>query len=215
MAKTLEQKLTEGRQYRIIDLAGFDLREDDEMTVNGYATTFEQPYRLWEDDEFVIDEVVDRSAFDGCEMSDVIMQYDHHGRVFARNANGTLFTEPRDNGLYIEARLGGTEIGRQLYEEIRGKYTTKMSYGYKLTADGLVIDEMRDSADGRTFILQRVRRIARLYDVSAVSMPANPNTEIVAARAAVEGAIEAARAERLAAELRAAQIKKIKLLTKI
>ena len=40
-------------------------------------------------------------AFDGCDLSDVIMQYDHTGRVFARTGNDTLEAGPDNIGLHI------------------------------------------------------------------------------------------------------------------
>ena len=45
----------------------------------------------------------------------------------------------------------------------------------------------------------RVTRINKLYDVSAVSIPANPGTEI-SARSYLDGAIEAAKQELLASD---------------
>ena len=89
------------------------------MFVEGYATTFNQPYRLCGDEQITVNEQIDRGAFAETDMSDVIMQYDHQGRVFARMSNGTLQLSQDDHGLKILADLGGTEICRQLFEEIR------------------------------------------------------------------------------------------------
>lgn len=89
------------------------LDDADTYTVEGYATTFDKPYVLMSDAAYEFREVVERSAFDSCDMSDVIMQYDHEGRVFARNRNKTLTLETDENGLKIRALLGGTEIGQQ------------------------------------------------------------------------------------------------------
>ena len=144
-------------------------------------------------------------------MGDVIMQYDHQGRVFARTSNNTLATEPDDKGLHIRAKLGGTEIGRQLYEEIDGGYTTKMSFGFKVEED------RRDKAekeDGTIEILRTITKISKLYDVSAVSLPANDATSI-SARSYGEGVIAEVREEIAAQEERAKQIQKIKLLANL
>ena len=47
--KTIEEKLSEGRQYRNIDVSSFERRagDDGEKIVEGYATIFNQPYELW------------------------------------------------------------------------------------------------------------------------------------------------------------------------
>lgn len=214
--KSIEEKLGEGRQYRSFELSSFERRtlEDGQMTVSGYATTFDQPYELYREPGYVVMERVLREAFDGCDMEDVIVQYDHRGRVFARTSNNTLRLDVDDIGLHNEIYLGGTEIGRQLYAEIDGGYTTKMSYGYRLREDGVesrVIDELDD---GTIIVMRTVRGIARLYDVSAVSLPANDATSI-SVRSAADGVIREIKEERLAALRRAERIAKIKLLTQI
>lgn len=205
--KTLEQKLNEGRQYRsVVEIRAVD----EEMVVEGYATTFDEPYTLYEDDEIRVMEQVDAHAFDDTDMADVIMQYDHEGRVFARIANGTLKLTPDEHGLHVRADLGGTEIGRQLYEEIKGGYTSKMSFGFTVAAD----EELRKDENGKTTYLRTITSIRKLYDVSAVSLPANNATEI-SARAFCEGVIAKAAEERRAAADRERRVRKIKILMEV
>ena len=211
--KTIEEKLTEGRQYRAIVEVRALGDEAGSKVVEGYATTFNQPYELWRDGpDFVFMEQVDRNAFDDTEMSDVIMQYDHEGRVFARTGNGTLELEADDHGLHIRADLGGTEIGRQLYEEIKGGYTDKMSFGFTVDKDERQIQE--DNESGTVTVLRTITRIGKLYDVSAVSLPANNATEI-SARSWCDGVIAQLTEERRKAEERERQIKKIKILMEV
>ena len=205
--KTIQQKLDEGRQYRsVVEIRAVD----EEMVVEGYATTFDEPYTLYEDDEIRVMEQVDAHAFDDTDMADVIMQYDHEGRVFARIANGTLKLTPDEHGLRVRADLGGTEIGRQLYDEIKGGYTSKMSFGFTVAAD----EELRKDEDGKTTYLRTITSIRKLYDVSAVSLPANNATEI-SARAFCEGVIAKAAEERRAAADRERRVQKIKILMEV
>ena len=182
--------------------------ENEEKIVTGYASTFNEPYTLYENDNWRFDEVVDARAFDNTDMSDVIMQYDHEGRVFARMSNNTLTVTPDERGLLIEANLGGTELGRQLYEEIRGGYTNKMSFGF--TVDGEEVTDSR-SADGKDLTVRRITSVRKLYDVSAVSIPANDATSI-SVRSLTDGEIERIRAERLEAEK--LELRRRKLLAK-
>ena len=172
--------------------------QEERKVVAGYASTFNDPYVLFENEDMIYTEQVDKSAFDNTDMTDVIMQYDHEGRVFARISNETLSVTPNEQGLYIEANLGGTELGRQLYDEIAGGYTNKMSFGFTVDAD----EELRKEAeDGRVLIERTITGISKLYDVSAVSIPANSSTSIsVSTRSKIDGAIEAIQAERLEAE---------------
>lgn len=191
------------REYRDMMLGIPETNADEEQNeeekkVNGYATTFNEPYTLFEDEDIIYREQVDPSAFNETDMSDVIMQYDHAGRVFARTGNQTLSVVPDEKGLFIEADLGGTELGRELYEEIRGGYTNKMSFGFIVNKD----EELRTEAeDGRVDILRTITGISKLFDVSAVSIPANNGTSIGATtRSLIDGAIDKIRAERLEAE---------------
>lgn len=184
------------REYRNMVLEVRDLQEDERKIVVGYASTFDEPYTLYEDGNWRFDEVVDKNAFDSTDMSDVIMQYDHEGRVFARISNNTLTVTPDERGLLIEADLGGTELGRQLYEEIRGGYTNKMSFGF--TVDGEETTD-RKQPDGSVITERRITSFRKLYDVSAVSLPANDATSI-SVRSLTDGEIKRIQAERLEAE---------------
>ena len=210
--KTIQAKLDEGRQYRNIDVSAFERRADDdkgEKIVEGYATTFNQPYQLWSYDGYTVMEQIDARAFDDCDMSDVIMQYDHEGRVFARISNETLSLNADNVGLKIRANLGGTEIGRELFEEIQGGYTTKMSFGFKVGEDKREITENLE--DNTVTVLRTITKISKLYDVSAVSLPANDATSI-SARNYFNGVIEELKQEKQAHEKRERQKKQIKIL---
>lgn len=181
------------REYR--NLAEMLAPQGEEKRVTGYATTFDQPYLLWGDNSFEMWEVVDHDAFAKTDVSDVIMQYNHEGRVFARTKNNTLALRSDEHGLLIDADLGGTEIGRQLYEEIKGGYTDKMSFGFTVRGDKR--DERTE--DGKTILTRTITDIGKLYDVSAVSIPANDFTSI-SVRSLVDGEIEKLKAERLEQE---------------
>lgn len=186
------------REYRNMTPLEVRAEENEEKVVEGFATTFNEPYTLYSDSDLIYREQVAPEAFENTDMSDVILQYNHEGRVFARISNNTLEVEPTDKGLFIRANLGGTEIGRNLYEEIAGGYTDKMSFGFTVDND----EEVRTEAeDGRVDILRTITGISKLYDVSAVSIPANDGTSIgVSTRSKIDGVIEEVRAERLEAE---------------
>ena len=167
------------REYRNMTIRTAEFADDsgEKKIVTGYASTFDQPYMLYDGDGWQYWEVVDRSAFDSTDMSDVIMQYDHEGRVFARTRNNTLEVYPDDEGLFIQADLGGTELGRGLYEEIRGGYTDRMSFGFTVNGD---FEEKRKTEEGVTIYTRHITSVGKLYDVSAVSIPANDGTSIEA-----------------------------------
>lgn len=189
----IDEKILNGRQYRNMQLAVQEEDDKKECRVVGYASTFNEPYLLYSDDYMELWEQVDARAFDKTDMTDTIMQYDHEGRVFARVSNNTLKLTVDEHGLFVEAMLGGTEEGRKLYEEIEGGYTSKMSFGFTVTGEDFA-EENRTGE--KTKYTRTITEVGKLYDVSAVSLPANDATEI-SARSFINGVIEKDKAERL------------------
>lgn len=160
-------------------------RFDTEYYVEGYASTFNDPYVLFEDfDGTKYIEVISPDAFREADMSDVILQFDHTGRVYARMSNGTLIVEPDEHGLFIAADLSRSQGARDLFEEIKAGLITRMSWAFTVTADEY-------DRETHTTTITRVKKV---FDVSAVSIPADPNTEI-SARNLLNGAIEQSRKE--------------------
>ena len=191
---------TNEREYRDIDISQFECRtmEDGQAVVEGYATTWDE-YLLWDDGEYRMFERFDPHAFDECDLSDIIMQLNHEGRVYARGGNNTLIVEPDQNGLKITAYLGGTEEGRKIFEEIKGGYLTKMSHGFRKKTDKREVIE--DHETGAVEIHRTILEVAKEYDVSVVSLPANEATSI-SARNISDGLIAEVKEERLAVEAR-------------
>lgn len=203
MTQEILQRIEKGIQYRDMSMAAADVA--DRMVVEGYATTFNEPYVLYEDEEMRILEQVDAGAFNGADMRDVIMQYDHRGHVFARIRNNTLDIRTDAKGLFISADLSGTDIGRQLYQEIKGGYTDKMSFAFTVTGEN--VD--RRTEGNKRIITRTITQIGKLYDVSAVSIPANDGTTI-SARSFCDGIIQKEHEE---AMLKAAEERTRKLIT--
>ena len=171
-------------------------RIETDFYVEGYATTFDSPYLLYEIEGTKFYERIDAHALDGADMSDVIMQYDHEGRVFARQSNGSLILIPDHKGLLIAADLGRTDLARGLYQDIQQGMITKMSWAFTVKTDSY------DRATHTRTILE----IKKIYDVSAVSIPANGDTEI-SARSFAHRSYEAERQERLLQRARLLKIR--------
>ena len=104
------------REYRNVELRDFELK-DENYIVEGYATTFDDPYLLVELDGVKYYEQISRDAFDEADMSDVIFLYDHEGMVFARLSNNTLTLELDEKGLKVRADLSSTTQSREMFED--------------------------------------------------------------------------------------------------
>lgn len=170
--------------------------------VEGYATTFDTPYLMYEIDGVKYYEVIDRHALDGADMSDVIFQYNHAGMVYARNKMAkskppSLLLEAQESGFFVAADLGLTTEAKQLYEGIDSGLIHKMSWAF-------TVAEQSYSKETHT---RTILKIKKVYDVSAVSYPANGDTDITA-RSFFDGVIEKEKREALARKI---QLLKIKL----
>lgn len=195
------------REYR--NLGNFEAKTDEQSyKVSGYASTFE-PYLLMSIDGVDCYERIEKDAFNDADISDVVFLRDHEGRVFARTKNETVKLSVDEHGLFQEADLGSTAASREMYEDIASGLYSQMSFAFTVAEDD--IEENDDNTMTRV-----IKRIKKVYDVSAVSFPANPTTDIgVSARGAFDGVIEKRTAERLAAEIRKREQEKLKLKIKL
>ena len=190
-------------QTRQFDFQTRSAEEGQELWVEGYAVVFNRETVLFEMDGNEYKEEISPDAFADTRMDDVIFNYNHQGKVMARTRNHTLTLSVDDKGLFIRARLDGTQEGRELYEEIQGGYVDRMSFQF-------TVAEEFDDREARKWT---IRRVKRLYDVSAVSIPAYDDTSISARRdAALEADAQARRVEVAEAALARARVEiKLKL----
>lgn len=166
--------LKDGREYRSLQDFSLVPREEgsEEYRVKGTAVVFNTPTVLYECDGVKYCEIIDRHAFDGCDLSDVIFNYNHGGKVVARLRNKTLALHVTERGLEVEADLSGTQAGRELYEEIDGGYIDKMSFSFSV----------REAKYDSVTHTRTITKVKKLYDVSAVDIPAYEETSISARR---------------------------------
>lgn len=178
----------------------------EQYQVRGYATTFDDEYELYNDGEYIILESIAPEAFRDTDMSDVVFQYNHTGRVFARTKNETLKLSTDGHGLLVDADLSKTSASRSLFEDIDAKLIDQMSFAFVVsTVERTTVED----TEARTYTVhRRITGIKKLYDVSAVDFPANPNTEI-SARSTIDGEIEMLKTERSLAQAKAEALAKL------
>ena len=179
------------REYRNMT---YEVREDGDkpsFLVEGYASTFE-PYKLLEIDGEDYNERIAPEAFDEADLTDVVYRIDHEGKVYARSSAGTIKLDIDDYGLHQVTDLSKTRAAKEHFEEIAAGNYPQMSFAFTVKEDHY-------DAETRTRIIDRIDKV---FDISAVSFPANPTTELHV-RNYFDGVIEAekaAKAERLKAE---------------
>ena len=201
--------MKDNREYRSMDLRALPTEEGEEKRyiVEGYASTFE-PYVLYTVDGVDYKERIEPTAFDEADLSDVVFRLEHQGRVYARTSAGTVELWHDEHGLGQRTDLGRTQRARDVFADIEAGNYPKMSFAFTVADGG-------DDYDRATHT-RPISKIAKVYDVSPVSFPANPGTQLsVSTRAYFDGVIEAERAERLEAEERERKKKLIKLLLEV
>lgn len=182
------------REIRLAELRAIDQDTDSkEMIVEGRAIVYDSPTVMYEIDGVKYYEVIARGALDGADLTDVPFKYNHSDSVMimARTRNKTLELIPDDQGLLIRANLANTTAGRDLYELIRRGDIDKMSFAFTVL-------EASYNRDTRTRTISKFKRI---WDVSAVDIPAYQNTSI-SARSFFEAEAERERKALENAELR-------------
>ena len=194
------------REYRSMELRINQEEETPSYEVNGYASTYE-PYLMFTDEDGVeYFEQIDPHAFDDADLSDVVFRIDHAGAVYARTSAGTVELWTDEHGLGNRVDLSKTQKARDLYEDIKVGNYPKMSFAFTVAEDHY------DRAT-HTRIVDKVKKV---FDVSPVSFPANPTTELsVSTRDYFNGVIEMEKAERLEREKREIQKQKIRILSEV
>ena len=187
--ETSKRCLLFGLETRELEIDG---EEKKELWVEGRAVSFNSPTVLFEIAETQYKEQIDSRAFEETNMSDVIFNYNHGGKVLARTRNKTLVVDVREDGVYIRARLDGTE---------EGGYIDRMSFQFTI----------REQSYDKENHMWTVRKVKRLYDVSAVDIPAYDDTSIEARKNSVLEADAQEQSERKAA----AELSKRKLQLKM
>lgn len=169
------------REYRdcTITIQNEGASNEGAFLVRGYAFKW-APYPLYEDERGkTIYEEFKREAFADTDMSDIVMQLNHQGTVMARLRNNTLKLTLDDIGGFIEADLSKSQDARNLYEAIDNGLIDRMSWGF-------IPGEYHFDRNTNTIVHTRIKKI---FDVSAVSMPANDATEINSVREFADGEI--------------------------
>lgn len=196
----------EFRNMRPLEIVRSEEGTEEQYQVRGYATTFDEEYELYNDGEIILMESIAPEAFRDTDMRDVVFQYNHEGRVLARTKNETLKLTTDEHGLLVDADLSKTSAARSLFEDIDARLIDQMSFAFVVsTVERTTVED----TEARTYTVhRRITGIKKLYDVSAVDFPANPNTEI-SARSIIDGEIEMLKTERSLAMAKAEALAKL------
>ena len=163
-----EDRFYESRALQNIELNDEDDDDDKLPTIVGYAAKFDSDSQ----DLGGFIERIDRNAFDRAleERHDVRALVDHDSsKIIGRSASGTLRMSTDDVGLRVEIDPANTQAGRDVVESIKRGDIDGMSFGFQVIRDAWA------ERDGKA--LRTIHDLS-LKDVSTVSFPAYPATEV-------------------------------------
>ncbi|ABR48567.1 phage prohead protease, HK97 family [Alkaliphilus metalliredigens QYMF] len=176
-----------------------DFRADDEeKSVEGHAAVYDQKTNIGG----YFYEVIERGAFDGCDFDDVLFFVNHDTRKIPlarsrrNNGNSTMQIKTDDKGLHIKSKLDTEENAeaRSLYSSIKRGDIDGMSFMFH-------IKEARWTDLDTDMPTRHILKFRKVFEVSAVNMPAYSGTDInVRDQAALDNAavaLENARSKEL------------------
>jgi uncharacterized protein len=157
----------------IVEVEFRNLSEND-MTLSGYAVTFDQPTIIQKFDGVEFKEVIHRDAFLKTDMKDCCLKYNHNGAfpILARTRGGSLKVNVDEFGLFFEANLIDTQSARDIYSLVKGGVLDKCSFAFTIASGG---DEYDPKTRTRT-----IKNIEKLWDLSVVDIPAYQSTYVTA-----------------------------------
>ena len=139
--------------------------------IDGHAAVFNQPSLEifgvpgWR-------EVIRPGAFSKVIQTDDVRALINHNddKLIGRVSNRTLDLEEDAIGLRARIYPPDTSETRDLLVLIRGGYITQMSFGFRMNDEGQRIDHANK--------IREINEISALYDVSPVTLPAYPQTDV-------------------------------------
>lgn len=195
-------------EVRAEEIAG---EGDHDLVLTGTPVIFDQSYFLFRWNGKDIYEVIERGSFDEADYSDVPVKYNHGdsrgtpARTTSKTERGRLTISVLPDRVEVRMNLLPTSGGKDLYMEVSSGTVSQMSWAFTEEHNSERIVEEEDRI---TFY---VRKVTRVFDVSAVDFGANPQTSIYARR---RGDLDL-RAATLDERKRQALLNKINIFTKI
>lgn len=158
-------------EHRAFTLQGLEIRAagDGGPRIVGYAAVFDKPSV----DLGGFTEIIRRGAFSKTlnDGADVRALWNHDPNyVLGRTKSGTLELNEDDTGLRIEISPPDTQWARDLMETIRRGDVDQMSFGFRTIRD-------RWQSDQNGVTVRELLEVA-LYDISPVTFPAYPDTQV-------------------------------------
>ena len=142
-------------------------KDDDKRTLEGYASIFNTPADLGSFSEVIVSGAFTRALNEGQDVR-ALVEHDP-ARIIGRTKNNTLELREDEKGLFTRIELPDTSVGRDLAALVERGDIDAMSFGFTVRSDRW------ERSEGKNV---RYIEDVDLFDISAVSFPAYPDTSI-------------------------------------
>jgi HK97 family phage prohead protease len=153
--------------------------EDGTVTrnVRGYAATYGNLSSNLGSDSFPFFEIVEPGAFDDVLKDDVRALFNHDANLIlarSKNGEGTLKIGSDNLGLWYEFEAPKNSAGEDLLVSLDRKDVDQSSFAFTIAQQ--TFEESNQG--GKIITTRRIKKVAKLYDVSPVTYPAYPDTTV-------------------------------------
>ena len=142
-------------------------KDEDKRTLEGYASIFNTPTDLGSFSEVIVAGAFKRALDEGQDVR-ALVEHDP-ARIIGRTKNNTLELREDEKGLFTRIELPDTSVGRDLAALVERGDIDAMSFGFTVRSDRW------ERSEGKNV---RYIEDVDLFDISAVSFPAYPDTSI-------------------------------------
>lgn len=172
--------MNSNKEVRLASITNFSIEKREEeantsLVIEGYASIYNSE-TLIGDEAVGFYEVIEAGAFEGANLKDVPLKYNHSDAVpiLARTRNGSLELTTDDKGLKVKATLLDTQDGLDFYKRVKAGLIDKMSFAFTIAKE-----EWEENYKGNT-PRRVIKKFDRIFDVSVVDVPAYDDTSIYA-----------------------------------
>lgn len=166
MSEKLERRVIPATELRV------DGDPTGEQRIVGYAAVFDSDS---EDLGGFIERIAPGAFSAALETSDIRALFNHDPNyVLGRNRSGTLDVKEDDKGLWMEVTPPDAQWARDLMVSINRGDISQMSFAFRIEKGG---DEWEKPTTGGP-MRRTIKRVKEVADVSPVTYPAYPDTQV-------------------------------------
>jgi HK97 family phage prohead protease len=151
--------------------------EETPATIEGYALKFNKASEPMGFGDYRFREQIDPHALDKADLSNVVALFNHDQSQVLGRTGVNLDLSVDETGLRYVLTPPNTSLGKDLVENVRAGIISQSSFAFTIPDNSDAQKWTRDG-DADAPYNRLIRSIDHIYDVSPVTTPAYPDTEV-------------------------------------